>query len=57
MRTDKGEGISGTTSASAACITFSETSDMPGAQSKIKHAYFCLSGRMSFMSRVAGFLR
>ena len=38
VRADSGVGSNGTTSASAACMTFSETSDMPGGQSKIKHA-------------------
>ena len=36
--TDNGDGSSGTTSASAACMTFSDTSDTPGAQSRTRHA-------------------
>ena len=38
VRTESGDGNSGTTSPSAAYITFSDTSDMPGAQSKMRHA-------------------
>jgi hypothetical protein len=38
MRADSGDGSNGTTSASAACMMFSDTSDMPGGQSMIKAA-------------------
>ena len=38
MRAESGVGSSGTTSASDACMTFSETSDKPGGQSSTNDA-------------------
>ena len=57
MRAESGVGSNGTTSASAACMTFSETSDMLGGQSRIRLAYFACSGRISFNSSVVASCR
>jgi len=57
MRTDKGVGSSGTTTASAARSTFSESREIPGGQSRNSAAYEFRSERLIFNRRSVGCLR
>ena len=56
VRTDSVVGISGTSSTSAACMTFSETSEMLGGQSRNTWSYSAASGLSSWPSLRVGFL-
>src|SRR5256885_12481365 len=56
VRTDSVVGISGTTSTSAACMTFSETSEMLGGQSRNTWSYSAASGLSSWPSLRVDFL-
>jgi hypothetical protein len=56
VRTDSVVGISGTSSTSAACMTFSETSEMLGGQSRNTWSYSAAIGLSSWASLRVGFL-
>ncbi len=57
MRTESGLGSNGTITTSAARSTFSESSEIPGGQSRNSVAYSADSGRLIFSSRSVGRLR
>ena len=56
VRTDSVVGISGTSSKSVACSTLSDSSEMPGGQSRKITSYSALSGASRLPSRRDGFL-
>ncbi len=57
MRSDSGEGITGTTTASAARSTFSDSSEMPGGQSMKSRSQASPSGRTILSRRSVRCLR
>ena len=56
MRSDSGAGRVGTTMASAALSTFSESSEMPGGQSSSSRSQSSCSGRAIIIRRRVGCL-
>ncbi len=57
MRTDKGLGTKGTMITSAARRTFSDSNEMPGAQSRNNVVYFSRKDLLILSSRSVGRLR
>jgi hypothetical protein len=56
VRTDSVVGMSGTSRTSAACMTFSETREMLGGQSRKTLSYSLASGRSNWAILRVGFL-
>ncbi len=54
MRTESGVGSIGTITASAARSTFSESSEIPGGQSRNRASYFSRRGPLIISSRSVG---